>query len=136
YPFMERFTLDPDDPYNQFLFEQKVPWCDINVFFSCVGVDESEYSELFGIGVAVYGFLGYVLLLLLAFRAVFLRSARMCLTRLLLFLGALFGFIFTIWLNYIEFVVIHQLCIECTISATIVLTIFILSIIATDAEVD
>lgn len=135
FPFMKTYTPDPDDPYEQYRFQGREVSCDINEFITCTGVDESEYSELFGIGVAVYGLVGYVLLFLLSLRAVFLGSPKMCLTRLLIFIGASGGFLYTIWLNYVEFFVIGMLCPECTISAVLITAIFVLSLIATDAEI-
>jgi uncharacterized membrane protein len=86
----------------------------------CATVAESEYSELAGINVSIFGVLGYVLILATAF---FVSD----LVRLGGFALALGGFGFSIYLTYLEIWEIEAICQWCVASAVLMTILFILS---------
>jgi uncharacterized membrane protein len=78
----------------------------------CQTVAESEYSDLLGINVAVFGIVGYVLLLLSAL-------VPGDLGRFSGLLLALVGFGFSAYLTYLELFVIDAICQWCVASAVL-----------------
>lgn len=76
----------------------------------CETISRSSHSELAGIGVAVIGIVGYVLLLIVAL----LRGDG---PRLGGFALALTGFGFSVYLTYLELFVIDAICQWCVLSA-------------------
>jgi uncharacterized membrane protein len=76
----------------------------------CETVAESRYSELAGIDVAVIGIIGYVLLLVAAL-------IPGDLARFGGFFAALIGFGFSLYLTYLELIVIDAICQWCVASA-------------------
>jgi uncharacterized membrane protein len=86
----------------------------------CATVAESEYSELAGINVSIFGILGYVLILATAF---FVSD----LVRLGGFALALGGFGFSIYLTYLEIWEIEAICQWCVASAVLMTILFILN---------
>lgn len=94
----------------------------------CSTVNASRYSEVNGIPVALIGVLGYVAILaLLLFerRGGFLQENG----SLLVFGLALTGFLFTVWLIYVEIALIKALCPFCIASQTAMTMIFLLATI-------
>jgi uncharacterized membrane protein len=94
----------------------------------CSTVNASRYAEVNGIPVALIGVLGYAAILaLLIFegRGGFLQNNG----SLLVFGLALTGFLFTVWLIYVEVALIKALCPFCITSQTAMTLIFILSTI-------
>jgi len=94
----------------------------------CSTVNNSKYAEIYGIPVAVVGMGGYlVILLLLLFerRVSFLAENG----TLVVFGLALIGFLFTLYLIYVELALIHALCPFCVTSQVTMTILFILSII-------
>jgi len=86
----------------------------------CATVAESSYSEIAGINVAIFGIVGYVLLLATAFWA----------TDLIRFGGfalALGGFGFSIYLTYLEIYEIEAICQWCVASAVLMTILFVLN---------
>ncbi len=94
----------------------------------CSVVNNSAYAEVNGIPVAVIGMAGYSALL-----AIFYLETRGGYFKengtLLLFGLALTGFLFNLWLIYVETVLIKALCPFCLTSQVSMTIIFILSII-------
>ena len=94
----------------------------------CSVVNASPYSEVSGIPVAVFGVGGYTAILAvlsLEKRNRFLRE-----NGTLLFFGfSIFGFLFTVWLIYVEVALIHALCPFCLTSQVVMTVIFIISVI-------
>ena len=94
----------------------------------CFSVNNSKYSEIFGIPVSVFGALTY-----LAICIIFLvdsKSAFMMENGSLLIFGiALVGVMFSAYLTYIEIAVLRTICPFCVISAIIILLIFVISIV-------
>jgi len=93
----------------------------------CWSVNNSIYSEWNGIPISVFGMLAYVsiiLLLTLLNRVSFLKNFNH-----IFVLGiSLIGFIFSIYLTYLQIAVIKAICPFCIISAITMTTVFVLSI--------
>jgi uncharacterized membrane protein len=86
----------------------------------CQTVAESEYSEIAGINVAIFGIVGYLLILATAFFA-------NDLARLGGFAFALGGFGFSVYLTYLEIWEIEAICQWCVASAVLMTILFVLS---------
>lgn len=95
----------------------------------CSVVNASRYSEVNGVPVAVIGILGYAAILGILF---FESRGRGFLQEngpLLVFGMALTGFLFTLWLIYVEIVLLKALCPFCVTSQAAMALIFILATI-------
>ncbi len=94
----------------------------------CKTVNASRYAEVYGIPVAVLGVAGYsaiLVVLLLGKRPGFLQQ-----NGTLLFFGlSLTGFLFTLYLIFVETVLIKAYCPFCITSQTAMTIIFIISVI-------
>ena len=94
----------------------------------CKTVNASRYAEVYGIPVAVLGVAGYsaiLAVLLLGRRPGFLQQ-----NGTLLFFGlSLTGFLFTLYLIFVETVLIKAYCPFCITSQTAMTIIFIISVI-------
>ncbi len=94
----------------------------------CSKVNSSQYAEVSGVPVAVIGIIGYAAILvtlLLEKRVKFLQQNG----SLLVFGMSLVGFLFTLYLIYVELALIHALCPFCVTSQITMTILFILSII-------
>ncbi len=92
----------------------------------CFTVNTSRYSEVQGIPIAVFGAVGYLIIIvtLLAWRRPGFFEEN---SSLILFGVTLFGVLYSIYLTYLEIAVIKAICPFCLLSATIMLILFILS---------
>jgi uncharacterized membrane protein len=94
----------------------------------CSTVNASRYSEVYGIPVASVGIAGYFAILLLHWYErrdkFFEKNAPM-----LIFGMGLTGFLFTLYLIYVEFAILKAYCPFCLASQTAMTLIFIISII-------
>lgn len=88
----------------------------------CQTVADSSYSHVAGINIAIFGVIGYLLLL----ASSFLVSD---VARLGGFLIALAGFGYSIFLTYIEIFKIEAICHWCVASAVLMTILFLLSAI-------
>ena len=94
----------------------------------CWTVNTSKYSEVFGIPIAVFGVLGFLLILLvflLENRIPFLRSNAI----MILFGMTLTGILYSAYLTYLELFVIRAICPFCVVSAVCMTFLFVLSIV-------
>ncbi len=94
----------------------------------CSKVNSSVYAEVYGIPVAVLGIIGYaalMIMLLIENRNSFLRANA----TMIIFGMALIGFLFTLYLIYVEAALIHALCPFCLTSQIAMTLIFIFSVI-------
>jgi uncharacterized membrane protein len=94
----------------------------------CSTVNGSRYSEINGIPVAVLGILGYATILALLFlesRPGFFQDNG----TMLQFGISLLGFLFTLYLIYVETALIKAYCPFCLTSQAVMTIIFILSVI-------
>lgn len=86
----------------------------------CTIVQQSPWSELFGVPISVLGIAGYVgILALLTLRG---ETAR-----LLLVVGAGIGFLFSCYLMYRAYITLEAFCPFCTTSALMMTLLFIIS---------
>ena len=94
----------------------------------CSIVNASGYSSVRGIPVAVFGVLGYLSILALLYLETkpgfFQTNGSM-----LLFTVTLTGFLFTVWLVYVEVALIKAYCPFCITSQISMTLIFILTVI-------
>lgn len=91
----------------------------------CETVQASRYAELFGLPVALYGVVGYVALFGISLAGSQpALAARAWPTRWLAVLSG-GGFLFTLYLTYLELFVIHALCRWCLGSAVVITAIFV-----------
>jgi uncharacterized membrane protein len=94
----------------------------------CSTVNASSYSEVNGIPVGVFGVIGYAAILAVHF----LEKRNHFFTQngtLLIFGMALTGFLFTLWLVYVEFAILKALCPFCVTSQIAMTLIFIIAVI-------
>lgn len=94
----------------------------------CSSVQNSQWSEIWGIPIAILGALAYLALL-----GIFLFEKKNRLLAkyadYLLFGISFFGFLYSLFLTYLEFFVIHALCQWCILSALCMTIIFIVTIV-------
>lgn len=90
----------------------------------CWSVNISEYSTIFGLPVAVLGILAYCVLLVLMIPNILPRFPAV-LKDQLAFGAAFSGFIYSIYLTYLEIAVIKAVCPFCVISAVMMTVVFI-----------
>ena len=94
----------------------------------CSTVNASRYAEVYGIPVATIGIAGYFAILMTHWYEqrdkFFEKNGPM-----LIFGLALTGFLFTLYLIYVEFALLHALCPFCLTSQVSMTVIFIISII-------
>jgi uncharacterized membrane protein len=97
-------------------------------FTGCDIVQESAYAEISGIPVAVVGLLAYIAIL-----ATNIMEARGRNTSQLAFYAgfgmSLIGFIYSLYLTYLEAFVIHAFCTYCVVSAVVMTLLFVLSLL-------
>lgn len=93
-------------------------------FGNCESVSSSPYSYILGIPVAYLGLLTYLAIL---FLLIFGEKIKLLQTNGIyaLFGISLFGFLFSLYLTYLELWVIKALCQWCIISAILMTVIFI-----------
>jgi uncharacterized membrane protein len=96
--------------------------CNVSATVNCDTVNQSEYSELFGIPVAAIGAAGY--LIFIALSAMLLYGFRFNGLTLLALLGSvLFGLAYSLYLTYVEIYVLGAVCPMCIISLTLLFAI-------------
>ena len=93
----------------------------------CEVVNSSRYATLFGVPVAAFG-LGLYLVVFGLGLALAHGVGRGHLVRLGIFGLALVGFLFSMYLTYIELFVLHAICPYCVLSAVVITAILALSI--------
>jgi len=94
----------------------------------CSTVNASRFSEIKGIPVSILGFIAYLAIIILLFVEIRkLYSSEN--SNLMVFGISLVGVLFSAYLTYIEFYVIHAVCPFCVLSAVVITLIFIISII-------
>jgi len=86
----------------------------------CDVVNNSVYSQIYGVPVSVIGLAGYLLLLALAFAALWTEGRTQRQILLLSFVLSLVGVGFSVYLTYLEIYVIEALCAWCVASAVII----------------
>lgn len=93
----------------------------------CEIVRKSPYSYIFGIPIPGIGLVGYIGIIILAFSRTLFSSKKL----LYILVGiAGFGFLLTAYFTFIEVFVIGAVCMWCVISAVIMTSIFIFSLMS------
>ncbi len=87
----------------------------------CDAVRQSSYSSIFGVPVALFGAIAYALIFWFTYVSIS-KSLRW----LLLYIISLAGFVFSVYLTYLELFVIKAICPYCVVSALIMTAIFIM----------
>jgi uncharacterized membrane protein len=95
----------------------------------CDTVQTSRWATLFGLPVALYGVVGYASILLAALAGLRPEALDRRDWSYLLVALASVGFLFTIYLTYLELFVIHAICRWCVGSAAIITVIWIVAIL-------
>ena len=93
----------------------------------CETVQASPFSRFLGLEVALYGVVGYAVLLVLSVETLRRPAARLNSLLLLVFSGI--GFAFTVYLTYLELFVIKAICRWCVGSAVIITLIFFVALL-------
>lgn len=95
------------------------------VVHGCQEVQQSRYGKILGVPVSVPGFIGYAMLA--TFAVGYLRNFRGLRQQIvpLAFLTTLFGFLFSMYLTYVEGWVLESWCIYCIVSASLMTTLFV-----------
>jgi uncharacterized membrane protein len=95
---------------------------------NCERVQESVYSHIGPVPVAALGVFGYIVLLVASFLGI--QPAGRGSRRLggLLLAGGTIGFVFSLYLTYLEGAVIHAWCQWCVMSAILMTLIFLASL--------
>ncbi len=99
----------------------------------CYTVNTSSYAEIFGITIAIFGLATYLALigiLLFDERIPFLQENG----TLALFGISLVGFLYSLYLSYLEEFVIHAWCPYCILSAVMITIVFVVAIIRLKKE--
>ena len=94
----------------------------------CWSVNNSRYSEFLGIPISIFGALAYLCiigLLLFANKNKILAEYA----TIFIFGISLAGFLFSMYLTYLQFAVINAVCPFCILSACTMTAVFILSLI-------
>ncbi len=102
----------------------------------CETVNQSEYVHMFGIPIAVIGMIGYGIILALDLGWMTRREVwRLPLSGLLAGLTG-FGFLFSLYLTYLELFKIRAICTWCVVSALLMTAMLVLALLAWPAERD
>jgi uncharacterized membrane protein len=93
----------------------------------CSIVAQSPYSEIFGVPVALLGFISYGLILALGSWSLRVENPLSDYLHLGVFGLALSGLIFSAYLMYVSFTIIQATCVWCLTSAAAITSIFVLA---------
>jgi len=96
----------------------------------CEVVQTSRWAVFLGQPVALYGVVGYFVILIVALAGLRPAAAVQGGWNQLLFGLATIGFVFTLYLTYLELFVIHAICRWCIGSAIIITAIWIVSLLS------
>lgn len=96
---------------------------------SCETVQFSRWANLFGLPVAAWGIVFYVVLLALALASLQARWIDSRAMSLALVAWTSWGVLFSAWLTFLELFVIHAICQWCVVSALLVVITCGLSVV-------
>ncbi|MBI4739256.1 vitamin K epoxide reductase family protein [Candidatus Woesearchaeota archaeon] len=110
-------------------------FCSLSKTINCDIVNKSPYAEIFGVPVAILGFLAYLSLVaccLLLLRCANLEKLHRKLTsrhvHWMIFFIAITSFGFSTWLTYVEWKILMTWCLLCVLSYLLLTLILLLSI--------
>ena len=101
-----------------YLWDFHIRSSEIVCFTGCESVLSSEYGEIFGVPVAAFGFAFYVAILLMIY--IRLQIKHVLFDRLLGIL-LFWGIAFSLYLRYLEFFVLFDICMWCWVSFIVIL---------------
>ncbi|MBS3107557.1 vitamin K epoxide reductase family protein [Candidatus Woesearchaeota archaeon] len=104
---------------------QKDRICNINEQFSCDTVDNSPYSQIFGVPISFIGMLGYLSIFITCFLALGIKRYAN-----VIFYLASIGILFSIYLTIIEAAKINSFCPYCLLSFAVISLIGLFSYLA------
>ncbi len=110
-------------------------FCSINEKFNCATVAKSGYSEMLGVPVALIGMLGYLAFVVISCFLIYRDVSHYptlnvkLLNRIMLAM-AVGGFLFSVYLSFVQHAIIGVWCIMCIVSATLITIILLLAIIS------
>jgi uncharacterized membrane protein len=96
----------------------------------CELVQTSQWAVFLGLPVAFYGVVGYLTVLVVALAALRPAALRQRGWNTLLALLASAGFLFTLYLTYLELFVIHAICRWCVGSAVIITLLWVVALLS------
>jgi len=104
-------------------------FCNFGERFNCEVVNSSSYSEMFGVPIA---FLGFTMFLVLGLMTIYAseNTSKRKITVQIISVMLFFGFIYSIYLVYIQKFVLKTYCTFCIVLDILILLALILSIIA------
>ncbi len=109
-------------------YRQIIPPCTVNRFLpiasDCGKVLTSSYSIMFGVPLAVFGVLQYSFLLIAVIVLIIFRKR---IFSYWIIVQSTIGAVFSLYLMYIQLVILKSICLYCTLSALISFIIFFLS---------
>ena len=94
----------------------------------CASVQNSRYSTILGIPIALLGALAY-LVLVACYIIENKKTAFASISSLVIFGTSFFGFIYSLYLTWLELFVLHAICQWCVLSAICITVIFVTTII-------
>lgn len=97
---------------------------------ACETVQTSPYADLFGIPVAFYGVAGYAMLFAISLGGLAPRVAARRAPTIVLAGLATIGFLFSVYLTYLELFVLHAICRWCVASAAVITGITVIAVSA------
>ena len=97
-----------------------------SVISGCQSVLDSSYSTVFGVPVALMGVAYYLSIIIIAL--LYIDIDKKIILKILSYFP-ITGFVFSIWLVYLQFFVINAICQYCMLSALTSITIFILAMV-------
>ena len=92
----------------------------------CQTVTTSKYSEIVNIPVAAFGVLYYLLVFGLGLGYLFSQKRMIIISLIYL---TIIGFVFTLWFEFAQLVLISAICFYCMISALISTILFVLDVV-------
>ena len=95
---------------------------------NCESVNTSRYSEIAGIPIAIFGFFGYLVVLILLSVERWKPEHKGSIL-LLEFGVTLVGTIYSIYLTYVEIWILRAICPFCVLSALVIASLFVRTII-------
>ena len=93
--------------------------CSINATINCDAIISGEVAQTLGVPTPLYGFVGYIVILI----AAFLKKKR------LLVGMASFGLVFCLWIAYRELFELRVICPVCILCQLIMISVFSLALI-------
>lgn len=103
--------------------------CPTTSFINCESVTTSSYSQILGIPVAVLGLVFFIAMLVFQLPQAWRLTNKLVLYGRLAF--SVSGILVALWLIFVEFQKLHEICLYCTASHILAFGIFVVTSIST-----